>query len=263
MYRESKEKSVIYRETYLNGIRRLIAQRQLLCDAARGRFITPALLAARQEHYREALKQLLGWPLTESMSAGRPALLEHHVADTEIASTRRVQIEVFDNFWYYGLLVIPAHCEKKLPLIICQHGGYGTPELVCGMHGDNHYDGIVWRLVTRQTAVFLPQMLLWRESEVDQDCFPGYGLPYNRAKTDAQLKQTGSSITALEVYCLIRSLDSLQVFNFIDHEHIGMIGLSYGGFYTLMTAALEPRIRAGYASAFFNNRYRYSSPDFT
>jgi hypothetical protein len=43
-----------------------------------------------------------------------------------------------------------------------------------------------------------------------------------------------------------------------------MTGLSYGGFYTLMTSALEPRIRAGYALLrFLMTGYVINWPDFT
>ncbi|MCK9251946.1 MAG: hypothetical protein M0P55_04255 [Clostridiales bacterium] len=263
MLRENKEQSKPFRKMYLDSILSLIAQRQERCNEKRSLYVNPAQMAAEPERCRSELKQLLGWPLTDEKPGCQPALRLIPVTTTDMATIKRVQIEVFDNFWFYGLLVMPSQYRSKMPLVICQHGGYGTPELACGLHGDNHYDDIVWRLVEKQVVVFLPQMLLWREAEEDQDCFPGYGLPYNRVKIDAQFKQVGSSITALEVYCLIRSLDALQFLAFIDCDHVGMTGLSYGGFYTLMTSALEPRIRAGYASAFFNDRVRYNWPDFT
>ena len=40
-----------------------------------------------------------------------------------------------------------------------------------------------------------------------------------------------------------------------------MIGLSYGGFYTLFAAALDVRIKAAVSSCFFNNRYKYDFAD--
>jgi len=40
-------------------------------------------------------------------------------------------------------------------------------------------------------------------------------------------------------------------------ERTGVIGLSWGSFYALVTAALEPRIRVTLASGFFNDRYMY------
>lgn len=269
MYTEDKNKSSSFRADYLNSIYKLIEQQQQIADLDRSRFISPELLALNPDKYRRDLIHMLGWPLTETCPADLPAVREIPVAVTAAATITRLQIEVLKDFWYYGLLIVPhqadvaCQTERKLPLIICQHGGYGTPELCSDIHGSNNYGGVVWRLIARGAAVFAPQMLLWRESPEDEDHFPGYGLPYNRGKIDAQLKQLGSSITALEVFCLSRSLDRLIAHPLIEREQIGMIGLSYGGFYTLMASAVDTRIRAGYASAFFNNRYRYCSPDWS
>ena len=37
-----------------------------------------------------------------------------------------------------------------------------------------------------------------------------------------------------------------------------MAGLSWGGFYTLVTAAVDQRIKVALTSCFFNDRYRYN-----
>jgi dienelactone hydrolase len=80
---------------------------------------------------------------------------------------------------------------------------------------------------------------------------------------DARLKQLGGSITALEIYQLQRCLDALVTRPEVDPQRIGMVGLSYGGFYTLFTAAVETRIRAALSSCFLNDRTRYAGPDWT
>ena len=41
-----------------------------------------------------------------------------------------------------------------------------------------------------------------------------------------------------------------------------MLGLSYGGFYTLYTTAIETRIKAALSCAFFNNRFSMSVEDY-
>ena len=105
-------------------------------------------------------------------------------------------------------------------------------------------------------------MLLWRELETDEPHFPGYGLPYKRNETDAALRQLGGSLAALEVYCLMRAVDALVQTPEVDGERIGMLGLSYGGFYTQLMAAVDLRIRAAHSSAFFNRREQYCWPDF-
>ena len=42
-----------------------------------------------------------------------------------------------------------------------------------------------------------------------------------------------------------------------------MIGISYGGFYTQITAAIDTRIKAAVSNAFFNDRYLYCWHDFS
>jgi predicted acyl esterase len=42
-----------------------------------------------------------------------------------------------------------------------------------------------------------------------------------------------------------------------------MIGLSYGGMYTLYTAAADTRIKAAVSSCWFNDRYEYNWEDWT
>ena len=50
--------------------------------------------------------------------------------------------------------------------------------------------------------------------------------------------------------------------SFIDEKRCGMLGLSYGGFYTLYTMAYETRIKSGWSAAFFNDRTKYCWQDF-
>jgi hypothetical protein len=84
-----------------------------------------------------------------------------------------------------------------------------------------------------------------------------FGPTVNRMQLDLRLKQLGGSIAALDIWQLQRSLDLLTARAEIDGKNIGMIGLSWGGFYTLITAAIETRIQVAVASCFFNNRYVY------
>ena len=44
---------------------------------------------------------------------------------------------------------------------------------------------------------------------------------------------------ALDIHQIRRSLDALSGREEIDASRIGMMGLSWGGFYTLVTAAIE------------------------
>ena len=76
---------------------------------------------------------------------------------------------------------------------------------------------------------------------------------------DARLKRVGSSVTAVEVYAIMRVLDWAETIT----DRFGMIGLSYGGFYTLFTAAVDTRIRAAVSCSFFSRRSEYAWTDWT
>ena len=69
---------------------------------------------------------------------------------------------------------------------------------------------------------------------------------------DDRLKRVGSSITAIEIDGLQKYLDYFQTAPQIQPDRIGMIGLSYGGFYTMLLTALDTRIRAAMSACFFN-----------
>lgn len=56
------------------------------------------------------------------------------------------------------------------------------------------------------------------------------------------------SIHGKAAWDTMRAVDYLQTLPFVDAEAIGMVGHSYGGHSTLFTAALEPRIKAAFAS---------------
>ena len=51
-----------------------------------------------------------------------------------------------------------------------------------------------------------------------------------------------------DVWDNMRAIDYLQTLPFVDGERIGMVGHSYGGHSTIFAAALEPRIKAAFAS---------------
>lgn len=58
-----------------------------------------------------------------------------------------------------------------------------------------------------------------------------------------QLKLLGGSFASLETLMVMRSIDALCHKPQLDSSRVGMLGLSYGGLYTLLVAAADPRIR--------------------
>ncbi|HML46828.1 MAG TPA: CocE/NonD family hydrolase [Clostridia bacterium] len=263
--REDKALSAPGREAYLQGLGDLVAMRRKACDAARAEYITPEKLAKNPEAYRADFRALVGWPLGGDSCADPPhAALRGTVVETAEHVLERVRLQIMPELGLAGLLLTPKDGTARHKAVVFQHGGGGTPELCCDLHGENNYRHGPVRFARHGFAVFMPQLLLWNQAKEDEPCHPGYGgTPYSRNQIDAWLKQVDSSIASVETHAVLRALDWLETLPEIDASRgFGMAGLSYGGFYTLMAAAADTRIRASYSICFFNDLYRYAWPDF-
>lgn len=248
--REDKKASRQSKESYLKDIENLIEEREKYLEDIRTRLAKD--IFADQEQYREAFKKMLGWPLTEKKNPVSPTIVITKVAEEELCAIYRVSIEVLEGFSMTGLLFRKDN-ERK-PLVIAQHGGLGTPEVVANLYGEtSNYNHMIERLLQYDVNVFAPQLLIWDPE--------GYDLPFDRGALDARLKRVGSSITALEIYGLMRILDYFESQDYVTN--FGMVGLSYGGFYTLFAAAVDTRIKSAVSCAFFSSRKHYASSDWT
>ena len=236
-----------YREAYLQGLDALVARRRAEVTKARHAF------GETIRHDREAARaeflKMLGWPLTEAPS---PVLSVKEIPVFEDGENlvTRVVLEIFEGLPFYGIL-FRHKTEEPLPLVISQHGGLGTPELCSSFFNSGNYNDMTLRIYRGGVNVFAPQLDLWA---------PEFGPETRRQELDVSLKQIGSSITALEIYGIMRVLDRYETAPWFDGR-FGMAGLSYGGFYTLFAAAADPRIRASLASCQFSDRFRYNWAD--
>lgn len=266
LYTEDPTVGNSYREKQKREFDDLIINRRQASEEKRKSFFrldTTSVAAFERDasSMREQVRSMLGWPLamdsdrgSRSDSASVPAAKVIYVSEDKLGSIYRVEVEAGFGLTTYGILFIPKK-EGPHPLVISQHGGWGTPELCSGFYGDTNYNDMTRRVLQRGIAVFAPQLLLWNPD--------AYGPEFHRHQYDKQLKHVGSSIAAVEMYKIQRAIDYFISRPDIDHSKIGMIGLSYGGFYTMFTAALDTRIKAAYSSCFINNRFVVDWPDFT
>lgn len=257
---EKYESGAKYRSDYVESLDKLVKKMRDDARSKRLAHMSPEALAKNREDFRREYIEMLGYPLTEYREGMEiPAFTKEFVAKDDMCSIYRMQIETLPDFKFYGMLFVPntvdENGKEKAPLVITQHGGGGTPELCSDIYGENNYNQLVRRCVDRGAVCFAPQILLWQDKFCPEKP--------DRASIDKNLKQLGGSITALEIYCIRRSLDLLCTFPMVDTERIGMTGLSYGGFYTLVTGAAETRIKSSYSIAYFNDMFRYAWYDFT
>jgi len=256
---EDISKSLPFRKEYDEGLKKLLENRRAECDRIREAQAGPRQIAENREEFRRAYAEMLGWPLSRYCDyAGTvPNVRKTRHGENEFAVIWQMQFEVLPDLWFYGLFFEHKNKEESLPFVICQHGGLGTPEVVSGVLGwTANYNDLLKRAAEygKGANTFAPGLYLWHEE---------YGPEKDRNAVDNALKQVGGSIAALEVFAIRRALDYFVAEGIAEEGHIGMIGLSYGGSYTLLTAAADTRITAAYSSCQYNDRYRYNWADWT
>ncbi len=238
-YKEERDVTKEAKTMYRDDLLRFIEQRKAAANAARAERWQEIL--DDQERFRDKFKAMLGYPLTETRPDTPPEMTETILASQDGITVSRMTFTVMDDIRMTGLLF---RREGERPLVIAQHGGLGTPELIAGIYdGTANYNDMLERILPYGVHVFASQLLLWHED---------YDVPFNRQEMDVQLKSVGSSITAIEIYGIQRILDWFETKEWVST--FGMIGLSYGGFYTLFTAAADTRIKGALSCSYYCDR---------
>ena len=258
-----KENTIYARRAFTDGIYAVLEERRKMYNGLREEYINPEKAAANREEYRRDFTNMLGWPLTEyeALKDTPMAVKKTYRYDIYNGRAYAMDFEVLPGLWAYALY-IESNNEGDLPFVITQHGGCGNPEAGAETFEQNNYNGMVRRTATfgGGANVLCPMLLMWpdRFEPAPRD-MEDEG--YSRPRIDARLKQVGSSITAIEVFAIRRMLNYFISEGIAKEGHIGMLGLSYGGFYTTVTAAVDTRINAAYSSCQFSDRYRYGRED--
>lgn len=251
MLQEEKKVSLAYKEEYLSGLEKFIASREKECAAERKEYIKD--IFNDTEKYRADFRKMLGYPLVGYEKTSLAKVKEEKLGENNGHSIVRMSFEILPELWMTGLL-FKKNDNVKRPMVIVQHGGEGTPEHIAGFYGStNNYNDMLPRVIKYDVNAFAPQLLLWSH--------PKYELTYERHRLDAALKRLGSSITAVEIFGIERIIDYFEQQPYV--KNFGMVGLSYGGFYTLFTTAADTRILSAVSSCFFNNRENFRWTDWT
>lgn len=254
-YTEPEDAGWEHRKALLAQVKGAIRRRRRTADARRRKFFRPDCSSVRAyeadiERYRAQFREMLGWPLIDEPAAGKPKARKKLVAEDDLGKIYRLWVETLPGLESYGLLFLPAKGDGPYPLAISQHGGGGTPEYCSSFFPCWNYNHMTRRLRRRGLAVYAPQQLNWAAN---------FGPAVDDGTVDQAMKQLGGSTAALGVRMLERTLDHLCARPDIDGDRVGMMGLSWGSFYTLTAAALDTRIRVALPSCFFNNRKVYAA----
>lgn len=242
IYREDKKHTEQNKSAYRDGISAIIKQRQKDAKAVRAGYFKD--IFENQEKYRGDLREMLGWPLVGYTDEREIAVSFEKLSEEEYFTLYRAEFEILEGVKLSGLF-FKMNGEGKKPLVIVQHGKSGTPEIMSGILGSTwNYNDMLMRVAKHDAHVFAPQLLLWDAAQ--------YGAPYERITMDAALKRTGSSIAAIELYEISGIIDYFEKQDYVSS--FGMVGLSYGGFYTLYATALDTRIKSAISCSFFASR---------
>jgi len=139
-----------------------------------------------------------------------------------------------------AILVFPENTSRPVPLVIAQHGIGSFPETVFGIGDDrNLYHDYGHALVREGFAVLAPLNLMSIEKR-------------NRIERLARLADT--TLPGIELVRMQMLLTDVLKDRRIDSSRVGMWGISLGGMATMFWTPLEPRIKCGVVTAWFNHR---------
>ncbi len=190
------------------------------------------------EPLRRAFCQSIGYPPPGDVPHDEPAF--ERIGEDGIGTYYRVKIPILPEVHAEGIYIVPKGLQGRAPLVIAMHGGGGSPEVAL-FHGGANYHDMVRGGVKRGYVVFAPQHL-----------FVAEGFPKDiRNRTDERLRLVGTSLTAVEIAKIARSLDVLLKRPEVDPARVAMVGLSYGGYYALVTPAVDTRIKVSVSSCYY------------
>lgn len=215
------------------------------------------ILRLSQSERREKFVKMLGKPLSDRDSDKLISVKIEHFLDSGDIRVECLTVNFSSGIKFGGLIysLKDDNTENKA-LILCLHGGGGTPERIGGLfHTSANYNRMVRRTLKKGSIVFAPQLLLWHVET--------YKSEYDREFINKRLIQQGGSITALEVYFMMNCIDYFINNGIGSDGRIGVVGLSYGGMYALHLSAVDERIKSTISHCWFNDRAKQCWSDWT
>lgn len=162
------------------------------------------------------------------------------IGEDAIGVYYRAMFPILPGIHSEGIFIVPKSAKGKTPLVISMHGGGGSPEVAL-FNGGSNYNDMVRGAVKHGYIVYAPQHL-----------FRADGYPKDiRRQIDDRMRLIGTSITAVEIAKITFALDELVKRPEVDPDRIGMVGLSYGGYYAQVTPAIDTRIKVSVSSCYF------------
>jgi cephalosporin-C deacetylase-like acetyl esterase len=211
---------------------------------------------------RVRLRRMVGFWVNPSERQPASRQNSEVILETEEFKAIRFDFEIMPNVSTYAVELIPHKSTLRRGLLL-QHGYGGTPELICGLTENSNREDYSYRLLGLRAvkrgyhvlAVFHPYGYGSPADELfGLPQFPKMPGEYARNRLDRLAKMCGGTAFGLDLLASSRGIDLLLNSGNVDHNKIGMYGLSQGGQTALYLPAIDPRIRATVVSAYFNLR---------
>jgi len=207
-------------------------------DLFQPNFASPQAFEQSAMPLRKAFCESIGYPPPGQRPKESATFTQ--MGEDQLGLYYRAMIPVLPGVHSEGIYIVPKSIRGKAPLMISMHGGGGSPEVALFNGGANYHD-MVRGAVKRGYVVYAPQHL-FRAEEYPQDI---------RRQIDDRLRLIGTSITAVEIAKITYAIDELANRPEVDMSRIGMVGLSYGGYYAQVTPAIDTRIKVSVSSCYF------------
>jgi hypothetical protein len=173
-------------------------------------------------------------PLADARPRSRLAYETEHWRGYEVV------LDVFDDVFAYGLLLVPKDIPagQQRPVVVCQHGLEGRPQDTIGQQGSQAYAAFASKLAERGFVTFAPQNLY-----IGQDRFR------TLQRKSYPLKKTLFSTIVPQHQQIV---DWLKTLPMVDPRRIAFYGLSYGGKTAMRVPPLVTDYCLSICSADFN-----------
>lgn len=252
-FTEKYEKSKHIRDEQYNQLVSYLANQLKLAYKKREDYFTPDYSSIENYKksiikYRMDFLNIIGYPPPYRETAVKAR--EEFVGEDDLCRIYRIFVTVSEDLECYGIYMVPKGLKGKAPLMLVLHGGAGCPELVCNFDGSENYNDASRRFLQEGFIVYSPLFSFWPFVDRDSTEIP----KDMRSILDIRAKWLNTSLAAIEIFKVEKSLDFVLSKEEIDSNDVGVAGLSYGGFYSLLIAAIDLRIKYCISSCYFNDR---------
>jgi dienelactone hydrolase len=187
----------------------------------------------------------------------RPEVIERRDLSTCVRET--VLFQSRENLSVYSYFLLPREAQPPLPVVICIPGhGRGVDDIV-GIAEDGsqreqpagYQNDFALQALSHGYASFAIEPFGFGHRRDDRARKDGAGSSSCQPSAGAALL-FGQTMAGWRAWDVMRAIDYLQTRPEIDPARIACMGISGGGTITLFATALEPRIKVGVVSGYFN-----------